>query len=102
VLGAVARKYAHKIRSGEDQSQRTAYVSQQVDQICSHREAGGGHGAAAVGATIYFGSDQSTRQIVEVAPRFCEAPQLGMATVLWCYLRNNAFKKDKIIMAPPI
>ena len=52
-------------------------------------------GAAAVGATIYFGSDQSGRQIVEVAQAFAHAHELGMATVLWCYLRNNAFKKDK-------
>src|SRR5256885_11164426 len=52
-------------------------------------------GAAAVGATIYFGSDQSGRQIVEVAQAFALAHELGMATVLWCYLRNNAFKKDK-------
>src|SRR5438046_10256161 len=52
-------------------------------------------GAAAVGATIYFGSDQSTRQIVEISQAFAHAHQLGMATVLWCYLRNNAFKKDK-------
>jgi len=52
-------------------------------------------GAAAVGATIYFGSEESGRQIVEVARAFAEAHELGMATVLWCYLRNNAFKKDK-------
>ncbi|HEY0297854.1 MAG TPA: class I fructose-bisphosphate aldolase, partial [Arachidicoccus sp.] len=51
-------------------------------------------GATAVGATIYFGSDESDRQIVEVAKAFEEAHSLGMATVLWCYLRNNAFKKD--------
>jgi class I fructose-bisphosphate aldolase len=53
-------------------------------------------GALAVGATIYFGSDQSTRQIVEVAQAFEEAHQLGMATILWCYTRNNAFKKDGV------
>ena len=52
-------------------------------------------GAAAVGATIYFGSEQSARQIVEVAAAFALAHEMGMATVLWCYLRNNAFKKDK-------
>src|SRR5436305_13499200 len=52
-------------------------------------------GAAAVGATIYFGSDQSTRQIVEVSQAFEKAHALGMATILWCYLRNNAFKTDK-------
>jgi len=53
-------------------------------------------GAAAVGATIYFGSDESTRQIREVAEAFELAHQLGMATVLWCYLRNNGFKKDGV------
>jgi class I fructose-bisphosphate aldolase len=52
-------------------------------------------GAAAVGATIYFGSEQSDRQIVEISRAFAYAHELGMATVLWCYLRNNAFKKDK-------
>ena len=53
-------------------------------------------GAAAVGATIYFGSEESTRQIQEVAEAFELAHQLGMATVLWCYLRNNGFKKDGV------
>jgi len=52
-------------------------------------------GAVAVGATIYFGSDQSGRQIFEISHAFAQAHELGMATVLWCYLRNNAFKKDK-------
>ncbi len=54
----------------------------------------GNLGAAAVGATIYFGSPESDRQIVEVSNAFEEAHNLGMATILWCYLRNNAFKKD--------
>jgi class I fructose-bisphosphate aldolase len=52
-------------------------------------------GAAAVGATVYFGSDESTRQIVEIAQAFQSAHELGMATILWCYLRNAAFKADK-------
>src|SRR5260370_41557503 len=52
-------------------------------------------GAVAVGATIYFGSDQSDRQITEVSQAFAHAHELGMATVLWCYLRNPAFKKEK-------
>jgi class I fructose-bisphosphate aldolase len=52
-------------------------------------------GAAAIGATIYFGSDQADRQIIEVSRAFAEAHELGMATVLWCYLRNSAFKKEK-------
>jgi class I fructose-bisphosphate aldolase len=53
-------------------------------------------GAAAVGATIYFGSEESTRQLQEVSEAFSEAHQLGLFTVLWCYLRNNAFKKDGV------
>ena len=53
-------------------------------------------GAAAIGATIYFGSEESDRQITEVAYAFDEAHNLGMATILWCYLRNNAFKKDGV------
>jgi len=52
-------------------------------------------GAVAVGATIYFGSDEGTRQLVEVSQAFAHAHELGMATVLWCYLRNPDFKKDK-------
>jgi class I fructose-bisphosphate aldolase len=52
-------------------------------------------GASGIGATIYFGSDNSRKQIVEIAEAFDEAHELGMYTVLWCYLRNNAFKKDK-------
>jgi class I fructose-bisphosphate aldolase len=52
-------------------------------------------GAAAVGATIYYGSEESGRQIVEVSEAFALAHELGLATVLWCYLRNNEFKKDK-------
>jgi class I fructose-bisphosphate aldolase len=52
-------------------------------------------GAAAVGATIYFGSEGASREIIEISEAFALAHELGMATVLWCYLRNNAFKKDK-------
>ena len=52
-------------------------------------------GAVAIGATIYFGSDEATRQIQEVSAAFQAAHELGMATILWCYLRNNAFKQDK-------
>ena len=52
-------------------------------------------GTVAVGATIYFGSDESTRQIQEVSAAFHHAHELGMATILWCYLRNSAFKDRK-------
>lgn len=97
VLGAVARKYAHKIPFlvKINHNELLTYPNK-FDQILfgTVKEAYD-MGAAAVGATIYFGSDQSGRQIVEVSQAFAQAHQLGMATVLWCYLRNNAFKKDK-------
>src|SRR5580693_8205771 len=97
VLGAVARKYAHKIPFivKMNHNELLTYPNK-ADQILfgTVKEA---HdmGAAAVGATIYFGSEQSGRQIVEISQAFATAHELGMATVLWCYLRNNAFKKDK-------
>jgi fructose-bisphosphate aldolase, class I len=97
VLGAVARKYAHKIPFlvKINHNELMTYPNK-FDQIMfgSVKQAAD-MGAAAVGATIYFGSDQSARQIVEVAEAFHQAHELGLATVLWCYLRNNAFKKDK-------
>ncbi|MEY2795790.1 MAG: hypothetical protein RIR10_1506, partial [Planctomycetota bacterium] len=94
VLASVSRKYAHKIPFlvKINHNELMTYPNK-FDQIMfgSVREAWN-LGAVAVGATIYFGSDNSTRQIVEVARAFEEAHSLGMATVLWCYLRNNAFK----------
>jgi class I fructose-bisphosphate aldolase len=97
VLGAVARKYAHKIPFlvKLNHNELLTYPNK-FDQIMfgTVKEAYE-MGAAAVGATIYFGSDESGRQIVEVSQAFAHAHELGMATVLWCYLRNNAFKKDK-------
>jgi len=97
VLGAVARKYAHKIPFlvKINHNELLTYPNK-FDQIMfgTVKEAAD-MGAAAVGATIYFGSDQSARQIVEVAQAFSMAHDLGLPTVLWCYLRNNAFKKDK-------
>src|SRR5436190_1251247 len=97
VLGAVARKYAHQIPFLVKLNHNELLTfPNKFDQIMfgTVKEASD-MGAAAVGATIYFGSDQSGRQIVEVAQAFTLAHELGMATVLWCYLRNNAFKKDK-------
>jgi fructose-bisphosphate aldolase, class I len=97
VLGSVARKYAHKIPFivKINHNELLTYPNK-FDQVFfgTVKEA---HdmGAAAIGATIYFGSEQSDRQIVEVSKAFAYAHELGMATVLWCYLRNNAFKKDK-------
>src|SRR5262252_3629322 len=94
VLGMVARKYAHKIpfMVKFNHNELLTYPNK-ADQIMygTIKEAYD-MGAAAVGATIYFGSAESARQIVEVANAFHQAHDLGMATVLWCYLRNNAFK----------
>jgi fructose-bisphosphate aldolase, class I len=94
VLGAVARKYAHKIPFilKINHNEFLTYPNK-YDQIlfASVRQAFE-MGAAAVGATIYFGSDESARQIQEVSRAFQEAHELGMVTILWCYLRNPAFK----------
>jgi class I fructose-bisphosphate aldolase len=97
VLGAVARKYAHKIPFlvKVNHNELLTYPNK-FDQIMFGTvKQAAEMGAAAVGATIYFGSDQSSRQIVEVAQAFIHAHELGLATVLWCYLRNNSFKKDR-------
>lgn len=96
VLAMMSRSYAHKIPFvvKVNHNELLTYPNK-ADQIMfgTVRDAWN-LGAAAIGATIYFGSDNSTRQIVEVAKAFEEAHQLGMATILWCYTRNNAFKKD--------
>jgi class I fructose-bisphosphate aldolase len=97
VLGSVSRKYAHKIPFivKINHNELMTYPNK-FDQIMFGTvKQASDMGAAAVGATIYFGSDQSARQIVEVAQAFAEAHEMGLATVLWCYLRNSAFKKDK-------
>ena len=98
VLGSVARKYAHKIPfllkfnhnelltyPNKYNQIRFASINQAYDMGC-----------VAVGATIYFGSPESDRQIVEVSQAFAHAHELGMATVLWCYLRNPAFKTASV------
>ncbi len=98
VLGSVARKYAHKIPFivKVNHNEFITYPNK-FDQIMfgTIKDAWN-MGAVAVGATIYYGSDESARQIVEVAKAFEYAHELGMATVLWCYLRNSAFKKDGV------
>ena len=98
VLAAVSRKYAHRIPFivKLNHNELLTYPNK-FDQIMfgSVQEAWN-LGAVAVGATIYFGSEESNRQIVEVAEAFERAHELGMATVLWCYLRNNGFKKDGV------
>lgn len=96
VLGAVSRKYAHKIPFlvKLNHNELLTYPNQ-FDQIMfSHVEQAFDMGAIAVGATIYYGSTESTRQIQEVSSAFARAHELGMVTVLWCYLRNNAFKQN--------
>ena len=97
VLGIVARKYAHKIPFIVKISHNELLsFPNKFDQILfgTVKEAQE-MGAAAIGATIYFGSAESPRQIVEISQAFAMAHELGMATVLWCYLRNQAFKMDK-------
>src|ERR1700732_4403090 len=97
VLGSVARKYAHKIPFivKLNHNELLTYPNQFNQIFFGTVKDAYDMGAAAVGATIYFGSEQAARQIIEVSQAFAEAHDLGMATVLWCYLRNNAFKKDK-------
>ncbi len=98
VLASIARKYAHRIPFivKLNHNELLTYPNK-YDQIMfgSVKEAWN-LGATAVGATIYFGSEESNRQIVEVAEAFEYAHELGMATVLWCYLRNSGFKKDGV------
>ena len=96
-LGLVSRKYAHKIPFivKINHNELLTYPNN-FDQIMfGNIEEAFNMGAAAVGATIYFGSEESNRQIVEIANAFQYAHELGMATILWTYLRNSAFKKDK-------
>ena len=98
VLGTVSRKYAHKIPFivKFNHNEFLTYPNK-FDQIMfgTVKECWN-MGAVAVGATIYFGSDESSRQIQEVSKAFEMAHEMGMATILWCYLRNSAFKKDGV------
>jgi class I fructose-bisphosphate aldolase len=98
VLGTMSRKYAHKIPFivKINHNELMTYPNE-FDQIMFGTvEEAYELGAAGVGATIYFGSPESHHQIIEVAEAFHRAHQLGMFTVLWCYLRNNAFKVDGV------
>ncbi len=94
VLGIVARKYAHKIPFivKINHNELLTYPNQFDQVMFGTIEQAKNMGAVGVGATIYFGSDQSTRQIIEVSEAFAYAHELGMATILWCYLRNSKFK----------
>ncbi len=94
VLGSVSRKYAHKIPFivKINHNELLTYPNKADQIMFGTVKQAADMGAAAVGATIYYGSDQGGRQIVEVAQAFAHAHELGLATVLWCYLRNSAFK----------
>ncbi|WP_111707970.1 class I fructose-bisphosphate aldolase [Lutibacter citreus] len=97
VLGSISRKYAHKIPFlvKLNHNELLSYPNTFNQIYFAQVEQAWNMGAVAVGATIYFGSKESDRQIQETSIAFKRAHELGMATVLWCYLRNDAFKKDK-------
>lgn len=97
-LGMMSRKYAHKIPFivKINHNEFLTYPNKFDQVMFASIKASWNLGATAVGATIYFGSDESTRQIQEVSRAFEMAHELGMATILWCYLRNPGFKKDGV------
>lgn len=94
VLGMVARKYAHKIPFilKINHNELLSYPNKHDQTLFANVKQAYDMGAIAVGATIYFGSPESPRQIAEISQAFAQAHELGMGTILWCYLRNNAFK----------
>lgn len=96
VLGAVARRYAHRIPFivKVNHNELLSYPNSFDQTLFANVQQAADMGAVAVGATIYFGSEESRRQILEISEAFHQAHQLGMATVLWCYLRSSGFKKD--------
>jgi len=96
VLGSIARKYAHKIPFivKINHNELLTYPNKSDQILFGTVKEAWNLGAAAIGATIYFGSPESGRQLIEISRAFEQAHSLGMATVLWCYLRNNAFKKE--------
>jgi class I fructose-bisphosphate aldolase len=96
VLGMVSRRYAHKIPFivKMNHNELLTYPNKYDQVMFGSVQEAYNLGAVAVGATVYFGSEESTRQLQEVSEAFQEAHELGLFTVLWCYLRNNAFKKD--------
>jgi len=98
VLGSVSRKYAHKIPFivKINHNEFLSYPNKYDQIMFGDIEDAWNMGAVAVGATIYFGSDESARQIQEVSEAFAFAHELGMTTILWCYMRNAEFKKDGI------
>src|SRR6195256_4124228 len=98
VLGSVARRYAHRIPfiCKLNHNELMTYPNHYDQILFGTVKEAWEMGAVAVGATIYFGSAESDRQLQEIAVAFHQAHELGMATVLWCYVRNNAFKKDGV------
>jgi class I fructose-bisphosphate aldolase len=98
VLGSVARKYAHKIPFilKLNHNELLSYPNTFDQTFFADVDAAFDMGCIGIGATIYFGSEESRRQIVEVSQAFRRAHELGMITILWCYLRNNKFKHDGI------
>src|SRR4029453_4817817 len=97
-LGSCARKYAHKIPFivKINHNELLTYPNKFDQVMYGSVDQAFDLGAAGVGATIYFGSEEATRQIQEVSEAFARAHELGLFTVLWCYLRNNDFKKDGV------
>jgi len=97
VLGAVARKYAYKIPfiAKINHNELLSYPNTHDQILFASVDQAFDMGAVAVGATIYFGSEESERQIQEISEAFAYAHELGLVTILWCYLRNPAFKTDR-------
>lgn len=97
VLGLYARKYAHKIPFivKINHNELLTYPNTYDQILFGNVKEAWNMGAVAVGATIYFGSEESDRQLKEIAEAFAEAHNLGMATILWCYTRNDSFKTEK-------
>jgi fructose-bisphosphate aldolase, class I len=98
VLGAVSRKYAHKIPFilKINHNELLTYPNKFDQVMFAQIEDAWNMGCVGVGATVYFGSDESARQLVEVSEAFSRAHELGMATILWCYMRNSAFKVNGV------
>ena len=97
VLGMMSRKYAHRLPFivKLNHNELLTYPNPSDEIMFASVEQAWNLGAVAVGATIYFGSNESSRQIQEISQAFAKAHELGMATILWCYLRNSVFKQDK-------
>jgi class I fructose-bisphosphate aldolase len=98
VLGSVARRWAHRVPFivKINHNEMLSYPTKYSQILFARAQQAWDMGAAAVGATIYFGSEDASREIVEISEAFARAHELGLATILWCYLRNPAFKKDGV------